>query len=61
MNEDIKIIEISLRKISEAFDEFVNECTTEDGNTKQPSYQAIMKARGCLPPYCKHSFKIVGK
>ena len=54
---EIEILEISLQKVSEAFDEFVNECTTEDGKPKQPSYQAIMKAKGFLPPYCKHSFK----
>lgn len=67
MGDDIKIpgqecgtttlVKIALRKLSEEFDRFISECLNEGETIKQPSKQAIMRARGCLPPYCKNSFK----
>ena len=50
---DEKILEISLRKLSEAFDEFIGECMKNGG----PSKQDIAKARGYLPPYCNHAYR----
>ena len=50
---DKQILELSLRKLSEAFDEFIGECMKDGGPTKQN----IAKARGYLPKYCKYSYK----
>lgn len=54
MNEQLDsiVLGIAIKKLSEAFDEFVCECIDSDGKPKQPTYQAVMKARGYLPPYC---------
>lgn len=50
MNE---ILEMALKHMSIQFNDFVKECMTEDGKPKEPSYKALMKARGYLPPYCE--------
>jgi len=57
MTVDVKILELSIKKLSESFDEFICECVDKDGKPKQPTMQAIMKAKGYLPPYCAHAFK----
>lgn len=57
MNYDKEILELSLKKLSLAFDEFISECLTEDGKPKEPTIQAIMKSKGYLPSYCKNSYK----
>jgi len=55
-NGDPLILELALRKLSKAFDEFISECT-ENGKPKQPSMQALMKAKGYLPQYCENAFR----
>ncbi len=57
MNIDINILELSIKKLSEAFNELIGECVDKDGKPKQPTTQAIMKARGYLPMYCEYAFK----
>lgn len=52
---DSQILELSLRKLSEAFDELISACQDEDGKAKSPSQQAMMKAKGALPPHCKNA------
>lgn len=52
---DDSILHTALRLMSLEFDRFINECITEDGKPKIPSYKAVMRARGYLPPYCKNS------
>jgi len=54
MEKDI-ILEIAIKKLSVAFDEFVGSCLDENGKPKAPDYRAIMKARGYLPTYCEHA------
>lgn len=54
MNDGI-IIELSLRKLSEAFDRLIGSCMSEDGKSKAPDYKALIRARGYLPPYCKYA------
>lgn len=49
---DKKVLELSLKKLSEAFDDFIDECMKDGGPTKQD----IAKARGYLPPYCQHAY-----
>ena len=49
------VLEIAIKKLSEAFDAFVGSCLDENGKTKTPDYRAIMMARGYLPPYCAHA------
>jgi hypothetical protein len=49
--------EIALRKLSEAFDEFVLACMDEKGRPIAPDSRALAKARGYLPPYCKAAYK----
>ena len=48
---------LAIKKLSEAFDAFVDACLDENGKPKAPDRKAILKAKACLPPYCKHSFK----
>ena len=57
MDIDKKILELSLKKLSESFNEFLGACIDENGMPQQPTMQDIMKAKGYLPPYCEHSFK----
>jgi hypothetical protein len=52
-----EILRLSLEAVTKSFDEFVGKCLDEDGKPKAPNIGAIMKARGCLPSYCKHSFE----
>lgn len=54
---DIRVLEISIQELSEAFDNFVGSCLNDDGTSKAPAKGAVMQARGCLPPACKHTFK----
>ena len=54
---DNKILELSITNLSEAFDEFIGACLDESGNPRQPTIQALMKAKAYLPTYCRNSFK----
>lgn len=54
---DKMVLELSLRFMSEAFNDFVTECMSDEGEPKMPTKQALMKARGFLPPYCSQSYK----
>lgn len=49
-----EILELSLKAMSNALNELIKECK-DDGKPKQPSYGAIMKASGYLPPYCSEA------
>lgn len=49
---DQKILELSLEKLSRAFDEFISCCLDDKENPKAPIKKELMKARGFLPPYC---------
>jgi len=50
-----EILKIALKQMSLQFNDFIKECMEEDGKPKEPSYKALMKARGFLPPYCEYS------
>jgi len=52
-----KILLIALKKMSEAFNEFIGECMNSDGTAKAPGIRAIIKARGYLPPNSEYSLK----
>jgi hypothetical protein len=52
-----EVDEIALRKMSEAFDEFVRACMDESGKPVAPPAKALAKARGYLPPYCAAAYK----
>lgn len=49
---DTVVLELSIRAMSKAFNEFIGKCLDAEGKPKQPTIQAMMKARGHLPPYC---------
>ena len=51
------VLEIAIKKLSEAFNEFIGACLAADGKPKAPDLRAMMKARGFLPPYCEHAHK----
>ena len=57
MSERDEILLTALKIMGGKFDEFITSCMGEDGNPKAPSYKALMKARGYLPPYCKNALK----
>jgi len=50
-----EILRIAVKRLSKVFNEFIGECMNEDGSPKAPSQKALIKARGYLPPHCKHS------
>lgn len=52
MDSDKQVLEIALREMSLALDALAAECADADGKPKAPSRQALMRARGMLPPYC---------
>jgi len=54
---DKKILEFSLKKLTEEFDNLISDCTTSTGEPAKPSIQSIMKVRACLPNGYKNSFK----
>lgn len=54
---DIKILTLTIEKLSNQFDQFIGACLDENGNVHAPTNSDIMKARACLPSYCKHAFK----
>ena len=56
IENDVEILELGLRKLSVALNELIDECVDENYDPKLPSIQAIMRARGCLPPPCDHAF-----
>lgn len=46
---DIKILELSLKHLTDAFDRFLVSCMDEQGKPKAPQYKDLMRARGYLP------------
>ncbi len=54
---DQQVLTVALRKMTQAFDAFIGECIDDHGQPKQPSLQSVMRARGLLPPYCKHALR----
>lgn len=54
---DNSTLGLALRALTEAFDTFISECTDSEGSRYTPSMQAVMKARGYLPPGCANAFK----
>ena len=50
-----QILEIAIKKLTVAFDEFVGDCLDEEGKPKQPSMQALYRARGTLPVWCNNT------
>ena len=50
---DSEILQAGLKVMSTALDTLITECYTSDGKPKEPSRQALMRARGLLPPYCE--------
>jgi len=49
---DKDMLEIALKKLSLAFDSFVADCIDKAGRPKAPDCKSLMRARGCLLPYC---------
>lgn len=56
MSDDTVILDAALRGMSQALDDLVSACLTENGQIQAPSSKAIAKARGYLPPYCDNAF-----
>jgi hypothetical protein len=52
---DIKVLELSLRVLTREFDKFISECQDDNGALKAPSRQAMMRARGMLPAWCSNT------
>jgi len=50
-----EILELPLKAMSNALNELIKECKDNDGKPKEPTYGAIMKASGFLPPYCSEA------
>lgn len=44
-----------IKTISARFSDFIGECMDENGQPKAPSKQALMRARGYLPPTVRYS------
>ena len=53
---EIKILELSLNKLSAEFDDFIGACLDSESQPVAPPINAVMRARGCLPAGRKHSF-----
>lgn len=47
-----EVLEIALKKVTEALDDLIDECYEMEG----PSKQAVAKARGCLPKGYKNAY-----
>lgn len=52
LENDRKVLQISLEKITMAFNEFISECLDDDSKPKAPQMKALMRARACLPAKC---------
>lgn len=52
------ILKIALRKVTEALDDLAGHCLGPDGEPQRPPHKALMRARGCLPPWCKNSLAV---
>lgn len=50
-----KVLGIAIKKLSEAFDEFIGTCVDVDGKPKAPDQKSLMKAKSVLPPYCENA------
>jgi len=50
--EEVQVLEIALKKVTEALDDLIDECYETEG----PSKQAVAKARGCLPKGYKNAY-----
>ena len=57
MSEEVRLLELSLKVMSEQLDKLIGACLDENGKAKAPSSREIAQARGYLPPYCKNAFK----
>jgi hypothetical protein len=57
MDDEIMILELSLKVITERLDMLVGACLDSDGKVKKPDTRDVMQARGYLPNYCKNAFK----
>jgi hypothetical protein len=55
------ILSISIRKLSEAFDEFISKCVDADGKPVAPDRKSLMQAKACLPPYCSQALSKHGR
>ena len=56
MDVDRQILDLALREMSKALSTLIAECLDDAGKPKEPSQQAIMRARGMLPPYLELAF-----
>jgi hypothetical protein len=52
---DVAVLELSIKKLSEAFDEFIGSCVDPDGKPKAPDKKELMRAKACLPKYCANA------
>lgn len=55
MSDEVQILELSLRLMSNHLDELIASCIDESGKPKAPDMRSVMRARGVLPPYCAMS------
>lgn len=56
-NTELFVLLSALRHMSLALDELISGCIDENDNIVAPSRRDIMRARGCLPKYCKMSLE----
>ena len=52
---DIQILELALKQMTMNLDTLIGKCLDDEGKEKAPSKQDLMRMRGFLPSYCKHS------
>jgi hypothetical protein len=54
-SDEVYILELAVRKLTEQLNEVLEDCTGEGGVIKAPSKKIYMKARSCLPAGCAMS------
>ena len=54
-SDEVAVLEIALKVLSTRFDEFVSACLDAEGKPAAPARKDVMRARACLPPYCKYA------
>ena len=54
--EEPEILELALRAMSLAMDEFISACIDENGNPRAPLPGDLAKAKAFLPQYCRNAF-----
>ena len=59
MNKDdeVLVLQLALKILTEKFDAFIFACMDENGNPKTPTRRELAVARGCLPVWCSKAFK----